>query len=260
MRRVFCRHRQEIALFPSNTHWGGGIIKNLLVLGETVNSSLVSLKEGVIVIDTSVSEEGAREVFTAAGQLGKVLYVVNTHEHGDHVAGNHLFSCPIISSAIAREGMLKASVSALPTLVFSHELELFGSEPIFFKHFGGHSPGSAVVYFPQRGLLFTGDLVFAGRVPYMGQAEYRRWLAALTELEGWKVDTVVPGHGPQGGKELLVGQRQWLEKYVQDVLSWTAQGLSLQEMLQRVLSQHQVVERWYPMITRSLELIQAEYN
>lgn len=189
-----------------------------------------------------------------------MLYVVNTHEHADHLAGNDLFSCPIISSTKAREGMLKSSVPALPTLAFTHELELFLSEPVLFKHFGGHSPGSSVVYFPQRRLLFTGDLVFAGRVPFMGQAEFRCWLAALTELEGWDVDTVVPGHGPQGGKELLVGQRQWLEKYVQDVLSWTSQGLSAQGMLNRVLSQYDVVERWYPMITRSLELIQAEYN
>ncbi|HOC06235.1 MAG TPA: MBL fold metallo-hydrolase [Bacillota bacterium] len=235
-------------------------MKNLLVLGERVNASVVTLEEGTIVIDTSVDEEGADAVHAAAGERGSVLYVVNTHEHDDHLAGNRLFTCPAISSAAARQQMVEASVAALPDLVFSHELELFLSQRVFLKHYGGHSPGSAVVFFPQEGLLFTGDLVFNGRVPYMGEADFHRWLAALTELEGWDASTVVPGHGPKGGKELLTRQRQWLEQYIEDVLNWTAQGLSFQEMLQQVLMRHQVVERWHPMLLRSFELILKEYN
>jgi glyoxylase-like metal-dependent hydrolase (beta-lactamase superfamily II) len=155
--------------------------------------------------------------------------------------------------------MEKDDVPALPNLVFSREMELYLSEPVLLKHLGGHSPGSAVIYFPERKLLFTGDLIFAGRMPYMGDAEFRAWLAALTEMQGWAVDSVVPGHGPQGGKELLAQQREWLDRYIQDVLDWTALGLSQEEMLSRVLARYEVVERWYPMITRSIELIQKEY-
>lgn len=232
-----------------------------MVFGQTVNSSLVKLEEGVIIVDTSVNQEGALEVFNEAARLGQVLYVVNTHEHGDHLAGNYLYNCPIISSALAREQMQNSTAPpALPNLVFAEQLDLYLSEPARIKRFGGHSPGSSVLYFPERKLLFTGDLVFAGRVPYMGQAEFRPWLAALTELTGWDVDLVVPGHGPTGGKEVLIRQRQWLEDYIQAVLGWTGQGHSTQEMLNRVISQHQVMERWYPMITRSIELIQNEYN
>jgi len=90
-------------------------------------------------------------------------------------------------------------------------------------------------------LLFSGDLVFAGRMPYMGQAEFRRWLEALSVLETWNVDILVPGHGPQGGKELLTRQREWLEKYIGDIIDWSAQGLSPEEMFDRVLSRHQQV-------------------
>lgn len=231
-----------------------------IVLGDRVNATVVVLPEGALVIDTSVDAQGAREVLAEATKHGPALYVINTHEHHDHLAGNSLFTCPIISSAAARAEMQKNNVSALPTIVFSREMELFLSEPVLLKHFGGHSPGSAVAYFPERKLLFTGDLVFAGRVPYMGEAQFRTWLEALAQLEGWEVDSVVPGHGPQGGKELLTQQRQWLDQYIQNVLDWTGQGLSQEEMLRQVLARYEVVERWYPMITRSIELIQAEYN
>ncbi|MGI6366013.1 MAG: MBL fold metallo-hydrolase [Bacillota bacterium] len=229
------------------------------VLGDRVNATVVVLPEGVLVIDTSVDPQGAREVLAEAAKHGQVLYVINTHEHHDHLAGNSLFTCPVISSAAARKKMEKDDVPALPNLVFSREMELYLSEPVLLKHFGGHSPGSAVIYFPERKLLFTGDLIFAGRMPYMGDAEFRAWLAALTEMQGWAVDSVVPGHGPQGGKELLAQQREWLDRYIQDVLDWTALGLSQEEMLSRVLARYEVVERWYPMITRSIELIQKEY-
>ncbi len=231
-----------------------------VVLGDRVNASVVILREGVLVIDTSVDPDGARQVQAEAQKHGEVLYVINTHEHGDHLAGNSLFACPIISSAPARKRMEQAKASALPAITFSQEMELFLSEPIMLKHYGGHSPGSAVIYFPKRKLLFTGDLVFAGRVPYMGEAVYRDWLAALTELEGWKVDTVVPGHGPQGGKEVLTRQRQWLEEYIEAVRTWTAQGLTPQDIFNQVLSRHQVVERWHPMIKKSIELIQHEFK
>lgn len=227
-----------------------------IVIGQTVNSTVVVMGEGVLVVDTSVDEETAREVYTEATKQGEVRYVINTHEHWDHLAGNKFFSCPIISTAAAREQMLAApGKPKLPTLVFSQQVDLYLGEQVTLKHFGGHSPGSAVVYFPERKLLFTGDLVFANRMPYMGQANFSKWLAALAELESWDVEVVVPGHGPQGGSELLAEQRRWLENFIGDVMRWNGEGASSGEMLQRVLSQHEVPERWQPMVEKAIELI-----
>lgn len=234
--------------------------QSYIVLGEMVNASLVIMPAGLLVIDTGGNAQEAGDLAAEAQQHGDVLYVLNTHEHGDHLAGNHLYNCPIISSAPARQQMSLNSVQALPSITFSEQMELFLGEPVLLKHFGGHCPGAAVVYFPQRRLLFTGDLIFAGRVPYMGQANFRRWLDALSALESWDVEIVVPGHGAQGGKELLSQQRQWLEKYIEDILDWSQQGQSQKEIFQHVLSRHQVVERWYPMITKSIELVISEFK
>lgn len=230
-----------------------------IVTGDRVNASVIPLPEGVLVIDTSVDGEGAREVFAAARKLGRVIYVINTHEHGDHLAGNTLFSCPIISSAKAREGMVRAKAAGLPTITFSQEMELYLSEPVFLRHFGGHSPGTAAVYFPGRKLLFTGDLVFAGRAPYMGEAVFLRWLEALGTMETWDVETVVPGHGPQGGKELLAEQRRWLEEYIEKVLNWFDEGLSPQGMQDRAQALFPVPEHWQAMLAKSFQLVRDQY-
>lgn len=231
-----------------------------IVLGDMVNASLVSLAEGNIVIDTSVGLEGAQELLLTANKYGETLFVVNTHEHSDHVAGNKLFRCPIICSTPTRAALRAKRIVPLPAIAFSEELELYLGEHILLKHFGGHSLGSAVVCFPERKLLFTGDLIFAGRVPYMGEADFHRWLLALEIMEKWDVDTVVPGHGAPGGKELLARQRQWLEDYIQDVREWIRQGLALEEMLVRFLRRFPGVENWKEMLLRSFALIQEQFD
>lgn len=230
-----------------------------IVIGDMVNSSVVATDEGVLVIDTSVNDQTAQKLHDEAVRQGEVLYVINTHEHGDHLAGNHLFSSPIISSAAAREQMA-IGAGALPTLAFSQQLDLYLGEPVVLKHFGGHCPGEAVVYFPERKLLFTGDLVFAGRMPYMGEADFNQWLGALSQLESWEVKTVVPGHGPQGGIELLTRQRQWLEDFIAQVRNWKQEGVQPAGMLERVLERHEVPERWHPMVNKAIELVLGQYH
>ncbi|MEO7549227.1 MAG: MBL fold metallo-hydrolase, partial [Ramlibacter sp.] len=42
----------------------------------------------------------------------------------------------------------------------------------------------------------AGDLVFRGRIPFVGQANSREWIRALNLLLGFGAGAVVPGHGP----------------------------------------------------------------
>jgi glyoxylase-like metal-dependent hydrolase (beta-lactamase superfamily II) len=49
---------------------------------------------------------------------------------------------------------------------------------------------------PQRKLLFAGDLVFRGRIPFVGQADSGQWIAALDKLLTFEPAVIVPGHGP----------------------------------------------------------------
>jgi glyoxylase-like metal-dependent hydrolase (beta-lactamase superfamily II) len=64
-------------------------------------------------------------------------------------------------------------------------------------HTPGHSPGSICVYWPERKVLFTGDVVFhkgVGRTDLPGgQGEDLK--ASIRKLSQLQVDHLLPGHG-----------------------------------------------------------------
>jgi glyoxylase-like metal-dependent hydrolase (beta-lactamase superfamily II) len=45
-------------------------------------------------------------------------------------------------------------------------------------------------------VLLAGDIVFRGRVPFVGQADSGRWIEALDRLLAFDARVIVPGHGP----------------------------------------------------------------
>lgn len=236
---------------------------SLTVLGTIVNSSLVTLNDGqVLVIDTGGTAEDGKQVYEKATSLGPVAFVINTHEHADHLGGNRFFDCPVIASAPARSaiGKYNQELYPLPDISFTEGLSLYLGEPIELRLQGGHCPGVSTIYFPERKLLFVGDLVFNGRMPYMGMADFRLWIDNLAKLESWDAETVVPGHGPVGGKEILARQREWLEGFVRDVQEWRSDGVNQQEMFVRVLDKYETPDRWHDMVKKAIELVLEQYK
>ena len=59
-----------------------------------------------------------------------------------------------------------------------------------------HTPEDLVVWVPEHRLLLAGDIVFRGRVPFVGQADSGRWIGALDKLLSFDAQVIVPGHGP----------------------------------------------------------------
>jgi cyclase len=230
-----------------------------VVVGEAVNASAVFLSEGAIVIDTSVNEELAKELLLKL-EGKNVRYVINTHEHQDHIAGNHLFNAPVICAFPASESIHKSLLPSQYQVMFKEEMKLIMSETIIIKHYGGHSPGSAVVYFPNRRLLFSGDLVFSNRIPFMGQADFHNWIQALADLESLEIDTVIPGHGLKGGKEILTVQREWLENFVRKIVGWKRKAMSPDEINSCVFDEYQIPERWHSMIVPAVQRVLEEYK
>ena len=60
---------------------------------------------------------------------------------------------------------------------------------------GAHSPEDLMMYVVEDRLLFCGDLVFAGRLPFVGNADSKGWLLALEKMLALDPAVVVPGHG-----------------------------------------------------------------
>jgi glyoxylase-like metal-dependent hydrolase (beta-lactamase superfamily II) len=64
------------------------------------------------------------------------------------------------------------------------------------RHVGpAHSAEDMALYVQEDNVLYAGDLVFKGRVPFVGDADSRLWLAALDKLIALQPRVLVPGHG-----------------------------------------------------------------
>jgi glyoxylase-like metal-dependent hydrolase (beta-lactamase superfamily II) len=187
------------------------------------NAAAVVTREGVVVIDALGSPALAEEFLDAlAAVTTQPLHtVIVTHYHADHIYGLQTFkargarvvaqrrSAEYLASDTARL-RLAASREELfpwidettrlvaPDLVIDDRLDLeVGGERLLVLHAGpAHTAEDLVVFMPSTGILFSGDLVFRGRIPFVGQADSARWIAALDDLVKREPRTVVPGHGP----------------------------------------------------------------
>ncbi|PKO72459.1 MAG: MBL fold metallo-hydrolase, partial [Betaproteobacteria bacterium HGW-Betaproteobacteria-17] len=71
-----------------------------------------------------------------------------------------------------------------------------GGVDFALRHVGpAHSSEDLAMLVKQDGVLYAGDLVFRGRVPFVGDADSRAWIAALDKLIALDPRVLVPGHG-----------------------------------------------------------------
>jgi cyclase len=224
-----------------------------LMDNETANAGFVVTERGAIVVDTLDKPARGRQLAAAIEGLQEtsILFVVNTHHHYDHVFGNQAFDAPIIASsalpgqlaqAVARDLSpiaMAAWISAhpedrwlaeelepiYPNLLFEQQLDIdLGSRHLVLRHLGGHTPDSSIVDLPEEGVLFAGDLVFEGRVPFLRHAHIEGVLEALQNLEQLGPRTIVPGHGELCDMAYLVRFRDYIGALRDTVKALVAQG------------------------------------
>jgi glyoxylase-like metal-dependent hydrolase (beta-lactamase superfamily II) len=187
------------------------------------NAGFVVTGDGVVVVDALGSPTLAGEMIAEIRRVTSqpIRHVIVTHYHADHFYGLQAFKA-IGASVIAHRaaGEYLNSDTAQRRLAASRE-ELFpwidertrlvapdrwldqpdtvlrvGTFEFQIRHAGpAHTPEDLVVYVPSRGVLFAGDMVFRGRIPFVGQSDSRQWIESLSRLIEFKPKIVVPGHG-----------------------------------------------------------------
>jgi len=188
------------------------------------NAAFVVTGAGVVVIDAlgspALAEELIAEIRRVTAQ--PIRYVIVTHYHADHIYGLQAFKAvgaTIVAHRAGRDYLdsdtarlrLDASrqdlfpwidettrVVAADRWLDASETRLrVGAYDFRIRHVGpAHTTEDIVVYMPARGVLFAGDLVFQGRIPFIGQADSQQWIASLTHLLEFNASLVIPGHGP----------------------------------------------------------------
>ncbi len=188
------------------------------------NDGLVVTGDGVVVVDALGSPALAEALIAEIRRVTPqpIRYLIVTHYHADHIYGLQAFKAAgatIVAHGAGREYLgsdtarqrLEASRQTLApwidekTLLVAADRWLdaplttlkVGGMDFHIRHAGpAHTVEDLVVHVPQREALFAGDLVFQGRIPFVGQADSQQWIASLTQLLDAKARVVIPGHGP----------------------------------------------------------------
>jgi glyoxylase-like metal-dependent hydrolase (beta-lactamase superfamily II) len=210
----------------SDTAW---FVQGEAALGSSANRNFISnagfvvTPQGVVVIDALGSPALAEALIATIRQVTAqpIRYVIVTHYHADHVYGLQVFKAlgativahrlgqDYLSSdtaqlrlAASREDLFpwvdeKTHLVAADRWLDADTVIELGGESFRIHPVGpAHTPEDLVVLAEHAGVLFAGDLVFRGRIPYVGQADSRQWIASLGQLIALKPRIVVPGHGP----------------------------------------------------------------
>jgi len=186
-------------------------------------------------------------------------YLINTHHHIDHVAGNAVLVAAGASIIAHRNvqswqhsenlrllgGEEKISPAARellatlpqPQLSYQQALEVeLGGRKILLRQFPGHTGGDTVVAVPDAQVLFTGDLFWRRSIPNLIDARSADWVDTLERLVRGRAQTrFVPGHGEVGGSADVQAFRAYLME-LRELTEWAwTQGLRGDEAQAQVL-------------------------
>ena len=190
--------------------------------GFVSNAGVVVTDAGVVVLDSLGTPSLANKLLGKIREITDkpIVKVIVSHYHADHIYGLQVFEeqgakiwAPVgaekyLSSPNAASRLEERRVSLYPWVNDSTRLvqpdHYVQTQETF--HLGGvdftvspvgaaHSDGDLTLYIEPDRVLFSGDIIFEGRIPFMGDANSKHWLEVLERMEDRKLVALVPGHG-----------------------------------------------------------------
>jgi glyoxylase-like metal-dependent hydrolase (beta-lactamase superfamily II) len=190
--------------------------------GFNSNAGFVVTREGVVVIDALGTPVLGEALVRAIRKITDkpIRHVVITHYHADHFYG-----LPALKAAGARiwahrsaraylesgEGAarlkqrqqdLQPWVNDQTTLIGPDQwLDGDGAFTLGGVRFEliymgpAHAPDDLIVVVGDTGIVFSGDILFTGRIPFVGEADSKRWLETFGRLLALKPKVMITGHG-----------------------------------------------------------------
>jgi len=186
------------------------------------NAGFVVTRDGVVVFDALASPPLAEKLLGLIRTITRqpIKRVIVSHYHADHFYGLQVFKAQgaEIWAHRAAEGATRTDEAALrlaqrKEALFpwvddnTHLLEAdhfvdgdtdfeMGGLHFALRHVGpAHTREDLAMLVREDGVLYAGDVVFRGRIPFVGDADSRAWIAALDKLIAVHPKVLVPGHG-----------------------------------------------------------------
>lgn len=238
------------------------------------NSSGFINLDGGLVVDTFWDLNLTRKLFDLYGSIATKppQRLVNTHHNGDHCWGNQLFTGTEIighklcAEAMQREaqlpGMLNMGIKSpenfppdmkwflddISDLDFSEiritppnvfvedrmDLDLNGFSCQIIYVGPAHTASDVIVYLPEPGVVFGGDLLWNSCTPIRWEGTHAKWLESIDMVLSFDPEVVVPGHGPLCGVEEIKQVRSYLEHVFSESRRLFDEGLTPLEACKKI--------------------------
>lgn len=231
--------------------------------GDIANLGIIVGRRAVAVVDTGGSIAVGKRLIQAIRLITDkpIRYVINTHDHPDHIFGNAAFPRSVtfvghhnLPAELAKRGTYylgsyrqqlgDAAIAAVriipPTLLVNDETTLdLGDRRLRVTAWSpaAHTNCDLTVLDETSGVLYSGDLVFLQHIPVL-DGSLKGWLSILPRLALMPAKVVVPGHGrlvapwPQA----LDDERRYLTVLEQDTRREIAGGARLADAVTRIAS------------------------
>jgi len=226
--------------------------------GHTSNAGFVVTDGGVVVFDAlgtpALGYRMLQHVRAVTDQ--PIERIIVSHYHADHIYGLQAFKehggkPPVYAQNLAlgyvggsaasqgedAERRLAQRREALfpwvnentwivpPDQTFSQELRFeVGGVTFLVRHLGpAHAPGDAVMLVEDYDVLFSGDVIYQGRVPFLDSPETdsSHWLDGLDYLTGLEPSPrfIIPGHGDASDdpEQAVSATREYI-RFVRDAM------------------------------------------
>ena len=217
------------------------------------NAGFVVTRDGVVVFDALASPPLAEKLVSLIRKITRqpIKRVIVSHYHADHFYGLQVFkklgaeiwAHRLAEGATHSEGaaerLAQRKEALFPwvddtTQLLEADRFLEGDTDFAMGglHFAlryvgpAHSSEDMAMLVKEDRVLYAGDLVFRGRMPFVGDADSRAWIAALDKLIALNPKVLVPGHGTlsRAPRTDLVFTRDYL-KFLRNQMGPAARNL-----------------------------------
>jgi glyoxylase-like metal-dependent hydrolase (beta-lactamase superfamily II) len=226
--------------------------------GHTSNAGFVVTNDGVVVFDALGTPALGYRLLQRIREVTDqpIARIVISHYHADHVYGlqafkQHAGDPPVWAQSLAlgyvggsaasqgedaqrrlaqrREALFpwvdENTYIVAPDHTFEDELSFeLGGISFMLKHLGpAHAPGDSIMLVKEYGVLFSGDVIYKGRVPFLDSPEtdITHWLQGLDYLTTLEPAPryVIPGHGEPSDdvRQAIAVTHDYIE-YVRNVM------------------------------------------